>query len=111
MKKIIALILVALTLLFTVSCGDENRTYNEEDVKDAAVELLPKSGRLNTLFWGSGIRYVEDDNYKEGIYYPADQVHLNELAYDSVDSILRSAKKVFSEGIFNVIYSTYKLLC
>ena len=106
MKKLLAFILVIATLLFAVSCEDENRKYNEEDIKDAAETLLPKTKRLNDIFWGSGIRYVEDDNYKEGKYYPADPIHLSELGYESVDGILRATKKVFSEGIYNVIYST-----
>ena len=96
MKKLIALLLIITSLFFIVSCGDENRKYNEEEVIEAAERLIPKSKKLNDIFWGYGIRYIEDDNYKNGVYYPADQLHLTELGYDSVDEIISAMTKVYS---------------
>ena len=98
MKKFLALILIICTsLIFLASCGEENRKYNEQEVIEAAEKLIPKAKKLNDIFWGAGIRYTEDDNYKNGSYYPADYSHLDELGYGSLEDILLAMDKVYSQ--------------
>lgn len=95
MKKILSLILAALLLLSLLSCGkDKNRSYDEAEVKAAAQELIKKSERLNKIFWGEGIPYVEEYGYTG--YYPADPIYLIEHGFFTVDDLKKDAEKVFS---------------
>ena len=99
MKKIISLILIAVLLFTICSCGKEkNREYDEEEVKAAAQDLIQKSKKLNEIFWGKGIPYVEDDSYKKGQYYPADPEYLSKIGMESVIEILSETEKVFSKS-------------
>jgi len=98
MKKIISLILIISSLFVFAACDDGgDRTYNEQEVIAAAKNLIRQSEEYNDIFWGEGIRYVEDDNYSSGIYYPADPIHLNELGFKKVSDITDGMKKVYSE--------------
>ena len=107
MKRTVSLILAAVILLLFVSCGGEkNREYNEEEVKAAAEVLILKSAKLNDIFWGAGIPYEEDDNYKNGLYYPADFTYLHNLGAQTVDDILKLTAQVFTKGYTVSIYSS-----
>ena len=93
-KKILSLLLAVLLLLSLLSCGDKNRSYDEAEVKAAAEELIKKSERLNKIFWGEGIPYVEEYGYTG--YYPADPIYLMENGFLTVDDLKEDAEKVFS---------------
>ena len=101
MKKIVSLFLSAVILLLLVSCGAEkNRSYNEEEVKAAAEKLIMKSERLNEIFWGEGIPYVEDDPLipSNGQYYPADPLYTYKNGMITVDDLIKEAEAVFSSA-------------
>ena len=107
MKRIVSIILSAAILLLFTSCGGEkNREYDESEVKAAAEGLILKSARLNEIFWGEGIPYIEDDSYKSGQYYPADFVYLNNIGAQTVDDILKLTSEVFTKGYTLSIYSS-----
>lgn len=94
MKKIISAFLL-LSLVFTLfSCG--KITYNEEDVKSAARELISKSATLDEIFWGAGISYIEDLNYSSGSYYMASALSLMEYGIDTIYDIETLAFETFS---------------
>lgn len=95
MKKIISVFLIALTLLLLPSC-DKDIDYDEAEVKAAAVSLIKESEIYNDIFWGDGIRYLEDNNYRNGNYYAADIAALDELGFKKIEDIYSGAAKVFS---------------
>ena len=102
MKKILSLILAALLLLSLLSCGkDKNRSYDEAEVKAAAQELIKKSERLNKIFWGEGIPYVEEYGYTG--YYPADPIYLMENGFLTVDDLKEDAEKVLKSAEANAV--------
>ncbi len=106
MKRIISALLCFVILIFSVSCAEKDRAYDENEVSDAAKKLLLESEILNDVFWGSGIAYVEDDNYKNGQYYPADQHALSKLGIDDLDSLTAWMSEVYSLDYCESIYSS-----
>lgn len=108
--RIIALS-VALILCFSVfvSCGDEkvkNREYDAAEVEAAASVLIEESKILNEIYWGKGIRYVDDKNLSSGSYYPADDAHLAEIGIKTIQDLKDLTEKTFSDGMSEWIYST-----
>ena len=98
MKKIISLVLAVVFLLLLASCGAEkNRSYDEAEVKTAAEELIRKTERLNEIFWGKGIPYVEEYGYTG--YYPADPIYLVEHGFLTVDDLKKIQRKFFRPTI------------
>ena len=110
MKKIISLILCTVIFFSLVSCDDEKIKYDEDEVLLAAAELIVKSGELNTLFWGEGIQYEEDDLNKNGYYYPANPYSLIRYGVRTVEDMKEMARDVFSvsycESIFSSVLSS-----
>lgn len=105
MKKIISLLLVlSLSLLSLISCGD--RKYDEAEVKAAARTLIADSVILNEIFWGSGIPYVDDQNTSDGIYFEAYYAYHKNLGFETVDELMEMTGKVFSEKQCSLIEST-----
>ena len=101
MKKIASLVLLTAILLLLVSCGAEkNRSYDEAEVKAAAENLIMKSERLNKIFWGEGIPYVEDDPLlpPQGQYCPADPLYTYKNGMLTVDDLIKEAESVFSSS-------------
>jgi hypothetical protein len=101
MKKTVSLILAAVILLLLVSCGGENnRSYDEAEVKAAAEKLIKRSERLNKIFWGEGIPYVEDDPLlpPQGQYCPADPLYTYKNGMLTVDDLIKEAEAVFSSS-------------
>ena len=97
MKKAVSLILAAALILILASCGgDNNRSYDEEEVKIAAERLIKKTELLNKILWGEGIPYVDEDTYASGQYYPADPMYLYERGFLTVDDIIEECEEVFS---------------
>ena len=105
MKKIISLILVlTLSLLSLVSCGD--RKYDEAEVKAAAKTLISDSVILNDIFWGSGIPYMDDLNTSDGIYFEAYYYYHKNLGFETLDELMAMTEKTFSQKQCDLIEST-----
>ena len=106
MKKLISLILCAVILFSLISCGEKSIRYDEDEVLLAAESLIVKSGELNTLFWGEGIEYIEDDLYSNGYYYPANPLSLNKYGVRTVEDMRNMAREVFSFQYCESIFSS-----
>ena len=97
-----ALIIFALLLTSFTSC---NRSYDEEEVISAAKELLKSAEKLNYIYFGEGIRYIDSDN-AISVYKEADKAHLEELGFDTVDELKELTQKTFSSAYSQILYST-----
>ena len=108
MKKIISFAAVILLLFSLISCDEKekNREYNETEVKAAAELLIKESAPLNDVFWGAGIEYEEDFNYKNGFYYPAKTESVEKLGISTLDGLKKKTEAVFSKGYCDSIYKT-----
>ena len=95
---------ITLILLFTslTSC---NRRYNEEEVLSAAKELLKAAEKLNYVYYGEGIRYLDGEE-TIGIYKEADSQHLRELGFESVAELKVLTEQTFSKEYSNIMYSS-----
>ena len=106
MKKIISLLLLMALLCSLISCGEENREYDENEVKLAAEELIRSSAELNSIFWGEGIGYIADASNSVGYYYPADIFSLYSYGIETIDDLKEKTQKVFSVAYSQNIFST-----
>lgn len=105
MKKILSILLIlSLSLLTLVSCGD--RKYDEAEVKAAAKTLIADSAVLNDIFWGKGIPHTDDKNTSDGVYFEAYYYYHKNLGFETVDELMTMAAKTFSADQCSVINST-----
>lgn len=103
MKKIIALILAVASVLSLASC---DRSYNEEEVRAAAEELVEKAIVLNEIFYGKGIDFDRDENTSNGAYYEASSYYVRNIGIETVEDLKDMALGVFSEDYAELIFST-----
>ncbi len=105
-KKIFTAILIFSLILsaFSLTSCERNRKYDEEEVKAAIKELLPMAAKLNVVYYGSGIKYIDNEN-KIGVYYEADKDHLSELGFSTVVEMKLMTERVFSDEYSEIIYS------
>ena len=106
--KILGILLTVVVILsmFTLYSCEDNREYDEIQVKAAAEELIKKSVALNEIYYGKGISYVKDDSLAVGPYYPADNNSLMGYNIETVDDLLKKTKEVFSTEMSTLIYDT-----
>jgi hypothetical protein len=105
MKRIISLV-TAIILLFGVltALNSCDRSYNEEEVKAAALTLIPESLFLNEIYWGKGIPYVSGNS--NGAYHEANFLALSEYGFHTVEELKTLTRKTFSKGYCSYIFST-----
>ena len=103
MKRIISLLLVAVSLLLLPSCN-KDKSYDEAEVKEAAKALIRDAAVYNDIFWGKGIPYIEDSNFSNGIYYAADETYLEKMGFSKLDDIYVKAAGIYSEDYLDSIY-------
>jgi len=95
-RKIIALLLIAAALpLCLTSC---DRKYDEEEVRAAAEKLIIASAELNEIYYGKGIKYLENSQNNVSLYCEADPVHLEKLGFSTIAELMAKTKEVFSEA-------------
>lgn len=105
-KRVILLTLVVIIIVFCgVSC-EKNREYDETEVLASAKTLIQKSEKLNMLYYGKGILYVDDKNHSSGVYYMADSVSVAEYGIQTVDDIKALTRECFTEEYSNLIIGT-----
>ena len=104
-KTLLLLVLVTLILSCSLSSCERNRSYDEEEVKTAAEELLRKVGALNTIYFGGGINYLSE-RAGEGSYCEADPIHLSALGFNSITELELLTLEVFSDGCADNIFRT-----
>ncbi|MBO7302742.1 MAG: hypothetical protein J6U68_00980 [Clostridia bacterium] len=100
------LTLVVIISVFSLYSCEDNREYDETEVKAAALELIKKSVSLNEIYYGEGISYVDDENLAVGPYYPADNNSLARFGIETVDDLVNKTKEVFSTEMSTMIYDT-----
>lgn len=100
--RLLCLILLISFALGAVSC---NRSYDEEEVLSEAKTLMKRAEKLNFIYFGSGIRYYEDEDAK-GYYRKASESHLSELGFSTVDELKQMTEQTFTDAYSEVIYTT-----
>lgn len=95
-KKFIPLIILILCVVCLVSCKQQ---FTDEEIIQAAAELVSGAEEINDIFFGSGIPY---SNEGEGTYKAADKEWLAERGIQSTDTLREMTTKVYSES-----YSEY----
>ena len=104
MKKIASFILAALMLFCSVitlySC---DRSYDEGDVKLAAVDLIKKSDELNRIYWGEGIPFIDNSL---SLYCEANILALDQMGFFTLDELKEKTKAVFSERYCDQIFTS-----
>ena len=104
MKRLIALILtLSLAVAVTVGC---DRSYDEGEVRAAAVDLLEKSKLVNEIFYGEGIEYDESSTVTVGNYYPASEEYLSAIGISGEAGLKELTKGVYTDGLCEIIFST-----
>ena len=111
-KKIIIItvsIIVVFGILLAIFLVPRNRKYDEAEVKAAAIELIKASANLNEIYYGAGIRYLDDSANNVSLYCEADPTHLAELGFTTINELKTMTKAVFSkthsESMFSGIIS------
>ena len=104
MKRIISFLLVLLTLLCSsLGLASCDRSYDEEGVKLAAVDLIKKSEILNEIYWGEGIPYTSSSI---AVYGEANIIALQELGFFTIEELKVKTKEVFSERYCDQIFTS-----
>lgn len=102
MKRIISLlILICVFSCCLISC---DRSYDENEVLCAARVLIEKSGPLNYIIWGGGIKYIEGGD--EGSYREADPEDLKKYGFETVEELKKQISEVYTAGYCESIFST-----
>lgn len=104
-KAFLLIIVVILTLSFTVSCT-KNREYDEAEVTIAAKELLKKSEKLNYIYYGYGIEYEMNASEANGAYYRADSLSLDRLGIQTVADIENLTYETYTYALSQSVIST-----
>lgn len=105
--RIVALLLIIATIPLTlISCDIK---YDEAEVKAAAIELIKASVKINDIYYGEGIRFLEYSENNVSLYCEADPTHLAELGFSTINELKKMTKEVFSEahaeGMFSGTFS------
>lgn len=108
MKKIVSvLLLLVLSLALITSCGEKDREYDENEVREAALSLIERSKDINLVFFGTGIRWDSDNtSFINGAYYPADVLHLNSLGFTTIEELKEKTRAVYTDAICSIIFET-----
>ena len=105
--RIVALLLIIATIPLTlISC---DMKYDEAEVRAAAIELIKASVKINEIYYGEGIRFLEDSPNNKSLYCEADPDHLKSLGFSTINELKKMTKEVFSaahaEGMFSGTFS------
>ena len=98
-KKLFSLIILALCLVFLVSCKQQ---FADEEIIGAAAELITEAEEINDIFFGSGIPYT---NEGDGAYKSADKEWLAEKGIESTETLKETTRKDYSESYSEYIFS------
>ena len=104
--KLVSLLLIAVMLVSLFSFSSCNRKYDEEEVIAAAKTLIKNSELLNEVYYGNGIRYYDAEIENAGYYKRADDTHLSELGFSTIEELKVLTEKTFSYSYSQNIYNT-----
>ena len=108
-KKItsfLIIIVVIFNIFIAVGCADKNREYDEKEVYDAAIDLIPKTVVLNELFYGYGIIADTSSTKFSGVYYEAEYMSQKKFGIDSVEKMKEMTRACFSSKEADGLIST-----
>ena len=106
MKKIVSLLLTAVTLLSVgLSCASCAKLDTTGLLEDAPV-LIARSATLNEIYYGTGIPYDENAVGATGNYYPADKAYLAEAGFSTVAALKALTAEVFSAAYCAILYQS-----
>ena len=105
-NKIVSLLLVVVALTSLFSFTSCNRNYNKDEVIAAAKTLLKDAEILNEVYYGNGIRYYDIEIENAGYYKRADDEHLKELGFTTVNELKALTEKTFSYSYSQNVFST-----
>jgi hypothetical protein len=104
-RKILSLFLIVVTVISVFSLSSCNRRYDEAEVVAAAEKLLKEAEMLNLVYYGSGIEYYDSDE-ENGYYRKANDKHLENLGFSTIEELKSLTEKTFSKEYSNVLYTT-----
>ncbi len=105
-KKILALLIALSTLFAVFSMTSCDRKYDEQEVKEAAEKLLKNAEILNIVYYGDGIRYIENaDETYVSVYREADESHLGLLGFSDIDGLKTLTTETFTQQYANALIS------
>ena len=113
MKKTVTIVVIALiivTLVILAVCLiPRDRRYDEAEVKEAATSLMQAAAKLNEIYYGEGILYLESSQHNVSIYKEADPDSLNGYGIKTISELKQKTLEVFSEehaeGMFKSAFS------
>ena len=111
-KKIILIavaVLVVFSIIIAICLAPRDRKYDEAEVRAAATALIKASEKLNDIYYGDGIKFLEYSENNKSLYCEADPTHLAELGFSTINELKKMTKEVFSEahaeGMFSGTFS------
>ena len=97
--KYIAIILVIAAIIALIAAlSPRDREYDEAVVKAAAIELLTEAAKLNEIYYGNGIDYLDESQHNISIYCEANPASLDKYGITTVDDIKQKTFAVFSSS-------------
>ena len=107
-KKIILItvaVIVVLGIVLTICLTPRNRKYDEAEVRAAATALIKASEKLNDIYYGKGLRFLEYSENNVSLYCEADPTHLSELGFSTINELKKMTKEVFSKAHAEEMFS------
>lgn len=107
-KKIILIavsVLVVFGIILAIYLAPRDRKYDEAEVRAAATALITASEKLNDIYYGEGIRFLESSPNNKSLYCEADPDHLKYLGFNTINELKQMTKEVFSAAHAEAMFS------
>ena len=101
MRRAVALLLCLLAFLPVLTACGGGTPVTEEEILPVARALIERSVLVNDTFLGAG---VPTSGTAFGEYLYADEAWEEEHNIHSVEDLLREAKAVYTDAVYNVLY-------
>lgn len=102
MKKTVTIVIIVLVIALLVALFaylfPRNRRYDEQEVMEAASELITAAAELNEIYYGKGIAYLENSSHNISIYREADPLSLEKYDVKTINQLKQKTLNVFSQS-------------
>lgn len=95
-KSLSFILLLCILTVGTLGLTSCNRSYDSDEVIEAAEELLKKAEVLNEIYYGDGIAVMKP-GHSNGAYYQADPTHLYILGIETLADLVVMTESTFSK--------------